>query len=692
MAQMILKMTAVTALYVLLTVIIWKIQNNKKLSAAGILGIGVFYGICSILSTHFAVDYTNMLLNVRDIGPLAAGLFFHPVSGLIAGLIGGIERYIAGTWWGIGSFTRIACSVSTCLAGFVSVFMSIYIFKRKKPAPLYAFFMGAVMEVFHMYVVLITHRTNMEMAYYVVRICSGPMIIFTGLGLAVSSALLQILSGEWRNPFKSVPQEHEHLSDHFQTRLFIGIIIVFAVNFSFTYFIQSQTAVQNAHVVLNNKSDNIHKTYRKIMNSDKDMESVYYAGGSEGTFDIIKPNGIISEGNHKNFSLTRDLTEKILNNTDDSFFTATVFNKESLCRTDVLDDGNILLTLMPLDEVYNDRDIHTLETVYADILLVATVYVLISFLVQQIVVNNLDLVNASLNKITHGNLNEVVNVKSSSEFASLSNDINQTVDVLKGYISAAEKRYEEELELARTIQDSALPKNFKFPRDDFEIYATMDPAKEVGGDFYDFFFTGMNKLALVIADVSGKGIPASLFMMRSKTAIKGLAEEGFSPAEVLDKANNTLCDGNDAEMFVTVWLGIIDLETGLMQCANAGHEYPTLKRADGTFELIKDKHSLALAAMPGARAKEYEIRLQPGDRLFVYTDGVPEAINEQTEQYGDERMLKVLDRDKDLPMEEILPDVRKDISDFTGNAEQFDDITMLGFTYKGSKTSDQEIQ
>lgn len=413
------------------------------------------------------------------------------------------------------------------------------------------------------------------------------------------------------------------------------------------------------------------------------MESIYYAGGYEGTFDILKSNGQIVEGNHKNIILPTDLVKQIQNNPDNKFFTATVFTKESICKTNIVDDNLYLLTLMPLEDVYKDREIHTLETAYADILLVSTVYVLISFLVQEIVVRNLDLVNESLNKITHGNLNEVVNVKSSTEFASLSNDINQTVGVLKGYIAAAEKRYEEELELARTIQESALPKNFTFPRDDFEIYATMDPAKEVGGDFYDFFFTDTNKLALVIADVSGKGIPASLFMMRGKTAVKGFAEAGMSPAEVLEKANNALCEGNDAEMFITAWIGIINLETGLMQCANAGHEYPTIKRVNGNFELIKDKHTLPLAAMPGIRPKEYEIQLEPGDRMYVYTDGVPEAINEQTEQYGDERMLKVLNRDKDLPMEQILPDVRKDISDFAGNAEQFDDITMLGFTYKG---------
>ena len=683
---MILKMSAVTMLYILLTVFLWKKTKDKKWTPALIIGIGLIYGICSILSTHFAVNYVHMLLNVRDIGPLAAGLFFHPISGIIAGLIGGIERYIAGTYWGIGSYTRIACSVSTCLAGFLAAFLNIFIFKRKKPAPVYALFMGAVMEVFHMYVVLITHRSDMKMAYYVVQICSYPMIIFTGLGLCISSIWLQVLSGEWKNPFKHHAEEEYHVADRFQRRLFIALIIIFAFNFAFSFMTQSQKADQNARDSLALKSSNIIKAYNKLEDNEHRSDTLYFvSNGSAGTFDIIKPNGTIIEGNHKNFSLPNPQIELIQQNLSKEIFKATFFNIESVCKAELLDDGMTLLTMIPMDEVYEERNIQSLETTYADILLLAGVYILISFLVQELVVNNLNMVNESLNKITKGNLNEIVTVRSSSEFASLSDDINQTVDVLKGYIDAAEKRYEEELELAYTIQDSALPKNFVFPRNDFEIYATMDPAKEVGGDFYDFFFTDKNKFVLVIADVSGKGIPASLFMMRSKTAIRSVAEEGKSPAEIFYQVNNTLCEGNDAEMFVTAWIGIIDLETGLMQCANAGHEYPALMRSGGEFELLKDKHSLALAAMPGIRAKEYELQLQPGDRLFVYTDGVPEAINELVEQYGDQRMLQILNRDKEKPMEIILPDVRKDISDFVGKADQFDDITMLGFTWKSTE-------
>ena len=212
----------------------------------------------------------------------------------------------------------------------------------------------------------------------------------------------------------------------------------------------------------------------------------------------------------------------------------------------------------------------------------------------------------------------------------------------------------------------------------------MTPAREVGGDFYDFFLVDPKHLCMVIADVSGKGIPAALFMMRGKTAIRSMAQAGCTPAEILYRANETLCDGNDAEMFITAWVGIIDLETGRMQCSNAGHEYPVLMRAGEDYALMKDRHGLALAAMEGVRYKDYEIEFNPGDRLFVYTDGVPEAIDEEVEQYGTDRMIDKLNETKHLHMEEVLPAVRLDISVFAGKAEQFDDITMLGFVYYGT--------
>ena len=682
MLLMILKMTGITALYVLLTILIWKKVNGRLIGLWQKILIGLVYGVCSVLSTHFAVDYSHMLLNVRDLGPLAAGLFFDPLSGILAGLIGGIERYIAGTYWGIGSYTRIACSVSTCLAGFLAAALRVWLFRHKKPSGIFSFILGAVMEVFHMYVVFITHREDMSMALYVVKVCSGPMILFTGGGLAVCSAVLRVLTGEWQNPFCRVEKDEIPVSRRFQFWLFIvtGVILLF--NLGFAFALQTSAAVQNARNMLNNTADDIRETYDESPEHMKENSFLFHVG-QDGTFDLVDQDGAIVAGSHAGGKLSEEQIRLIREKPEKQSFFTELFGVDSLCRAESMDDRLTMLLQLPLSEIYENRDAQVYETAFADILLFAVIYTLISQLVQQIVVKNLSLVNASLGRITSGDLNEIVNVRESSEFASLSDDINQTVDTLKGYISAAEKRIEQELSFARAIQDAALPKNFVFPRHDFEIYAIMDPAREVGGDFYDFFFVDQHRIALVIADVSGKGIPAALFMMRAKTAIRGLAESGRKPSEILFRANNILCEGNDTEMFVTVWMGIIDLKTGLMTCVNGGHEYPVIKHAGSGYELIRDKHGLALAAMKNMKYTEYELRMNPGDRLFVYTDGVPEAIDSNTQQYGTERMIRALDRVGDGSLQETLETVQEDLAGFVGDADQFDDLTMLVFSYIG---------
>ena len=804
MLTMIIKMTAITALFVLLTALVWKRVQGRPITASGRIAIGLLYGLCAVLSTHFGVDYSHMMLNVRDMGPLSAGLFFDPVAGIIAGLVGGVERYVAGRFWGVGSYTRIACSVSTCLAGFVAAAMSLFVFKRRKPSAIYAFFMGAVMEVFHMYVVFITHRDDMNMAFYVVRTCSPPMIVFSGLGMAATSVVLKIRAGEWRNPFRRLPEADIPVSRRFQFWLFAVTFLILTLNLAFSFAVQTQNAVQNARETLATVSGDIRQTYEKLRQTEENtdalagetarmeavaiaealdragglraddgpflerMRDVYrvvavttvdregravasagespvYSGllsavldgsadslavnpsdarvaagarceggmvqvvvdkhslaaalnltslneslsffhvGSAGAYEVFRDSGLIDVGDHRGTALAPEDRARLDAQPPQTCFQARMFGVWSLCRYERLGDGLTLLVTLPMQEVYADRDAQAYDSAFAAIILFAVIYALVSMLVQTIVVDNLLRVNASLDRITHGNLDEVVDARSSLEFASLSDDINHTVDVLKGYIAAAEKRIEQELEFARTIQDSALPKDFSFPREDFELYAMMDPAREVGGDFYDFFFVEPDRLALVIADVSGKGIPAALFMMRAKTAIRDLAEAGQPPAEILRRANNTLCEGNDAEMFVTVWIGIIDLATGEMQCANAGHEYPVLMRAGGDYEYYRDRHGLALAAMEGMRYREYALRLEPGDKLFVYTDGIPEAIDANMEQYGDGRLAQVLNRVKDAPMADALPAVRADIAAFVGDADQFDDITMLGLAYRGAR-------
>ena len=263
-------------------------------------------------------------------------------------------------------------------------------------------------------------------------------------------------------------------------------------------------------------------------------------------------------------------------------------------------------------------------------------------------------------------------------------EINTYIDDLTR-VTAERERIGAELDVARNIQASMLPCIFPpFPqRKEFSIFATMDPAKEVGGDFYDFFLVDDDHLALVMADVSGKGVPAAMFIVIAKTLLKNAAQTGASPKEVLEKVNDQLCENNDAEMFVTVWLGILEISTGRLVCANAGHEFPALCRAGGDFQLFRDKHGFVLAGMEHARYREYELTLHSGDTLFVYTDGVAEATDSQNQLYGTDRMLAALNRQKGAGCEALLRGLRTDIDAFVGDAPQFDDITMLALEFNG---------
>ncbi len=257
-------------------------------------------------------------------------------------------------------------------------------------------------------------------------------------------------------------------------------------------------------------------------------------------------------------------------------------------------------------------------------------------------------------------------------------------------ITAEKERIGAELSVATEIQSSMLPCIFPpFPnRTEFDIYATMTPAKEVGGDFYDFFLVDEDHLALVIADVSGKGVPAALFMVITKVLLKNSVQSGKLPKAVLEEVNSQLCANNPIDMFVTVWLGVLELSTGKLTCANAGHEYPALCRAGGEYELVKDPHGLVLACMDGSKYKEYTLQLAPGDRLFVYTDGVAEATDAHNELFGTDRMLASLNGNIDAAPDALLPRLKADIDAFVGEAPQFDDITMLGIRYLGNTGAD----
>ncbi|MBE5898821.1 MAG: HAMP domain-containing protein [Lachnospiraceae bacterium] len=298
-----------------------------------------------------------------------------------------------------------------------------------------------------------------------------------------------------------------------------------------------------------------------------------------------------------------------------------------------------------------------------------------------------------VDKLKRNEKTQHLNIRTNDEIESLSHSFESMEENLRNYIiennaiTAEREQIKAQLSLATGIQSDMLIKEFPpFPeRNEFHIYASMNPAKEVGGDFYDFFLIDDNQLALVIADVSGKGFPAALFMMRTMLMIQSLATNTDNPALILEKLNKLICKNNDSKMFVTVWLGILDLNTGVLKASNAGHEFPIIKEPGKQFELYKDKHSFVIGGKKKTKYKEYELVLRPGTTLFLYTDGVPEATNSDGIRFQIDNTLDALNMNPNASVDQLINTVATSVSDFVLDAEQFDDLTMLCIEYTGQK-------
>ena len=284
-----------------------------------------------------------------------------------------------------------------------------------------------------------------------------------------------------------------------------------------------------------------------------------------------------------------------------------------------------------------------------------------------------------------------LNIHTGDEIENLANSLKLMESDLKQYdrdlkkITSEKERISAELNLATKIQEDMLPNLFPaYPdREEFDIFAKMTPAKEVGGDFYDFFLIDEDHLGLVMADVSGKGIPAALFMMNAKNLIENYAMLGFSPSKTLSYVNKRICENNDADLFVTVWFGILEISSGIITAANAGHDYPAVMHEGGTFALDENVHGMVVGLFDTAKFTDYEIKLEKGSKIFLYTDGVPEATRGDKKMYGLERMVSTLAANKYQSPENLIKTIREDVDDFVEDADQFDDITTLCLEYKG---------
>lgn len=793
---------------VVLSALIYLTERTKAASKMSYIAkqviTGIMFGGLAILGTEFGIKIDGAIINARDASPICAGLLFGAPAGIIAGIIGGVERWLA-VIWGAGEYTQLACSVSTVLAGAFAAALRKYMFDNKKPKWYYCLAIAVITEIVHMLMIFLTNMNDVRTAFSFVRICSLPMIAVNGLAVMLAGALLSLLSVR---EHKTAHHDLKNISQSFQRFLLVCVTAGFLMTTVFTWALQTELAKNEASElvklniedvredILDASNKNLLELTKKIasrLNSAEKADSALLNElGKEfdiAEINVIDSRGIITASTYENFleydmrggsqsaeflvlldgktkeyvqnyqptssdpTISRKYAGIVLNgggfvqvaydaerfqkdiddvvvgvtrnrhvgengciiiagedwnivsdrhgnegkNLDFSgvyidrstmpegdLFNAVVYDDDAICSY-IVSEGYYIVAVLPRTEAMFSRDISVYITVFMEFVVFGMLFIVVYFLIKKLVVDNMAKINRSLAKITSGNLDTVVDVRTNEEFASLSDDINSTVLTLKRYIAEAAARIDKELEFAKTIQHSAIPTVFPpYPgHSEFDIYAAMDTAKEVGGDFYDFYFVGENKLGFLIADVSGKGIPAAMFMMTAKTIIKGYAESGKSVDEVFTIANEKLCESNEAGMFVTAWFGVLDLLTGKVEFVNAGHNPPLVRHKDSTFDYLKSKPSFVIAGMESMKYRRNEFFLSPGDEIYLYTDGVTEATDSANRLYGEERLVRFLNTLHGLSGEEICHAVKADVADFVGDAPQFDDITMLYLKYNG---------
>lgn len=650
-------------------------KNLKMISRQTIIGIS--FGVFCIFSTEFGVLVGNgAVMNVRNAGPMCAGLIFGAPAGIIAGIIGGVERWLC-VYWGGALYTRTACSLATILAGFFAALIRKKLFDDEKPTFGYAFGLGIGMEVLDMLLVLVLNIKELGYAFTFVQKCAVPMITCNAIALAIS-----VLASGYIKKEEPIRIKPPYLIHDFGLKLFICVLVAFFATSLFTYRIHSELSESEAYDLLtlnlNDAVDVMSEKGEENLISRSDSWRI----GQNGSIIILDKKYRIVGGEYDGVSVKKSgIFSKYRKIRKRKCYEETFFGINSYCMYTHYKNYYII-AYIPVSEASFFQSVSLYIIIFMEILTFVALYILIFELMKKNIVYNLKKINKGLGEITSGKLDTVIDVRSHQEFLSLSNDINATVDSLKQYIAEAEKQMDKELEVARMIQKSALPslaQQQKCPA--YELYASMDAAKDVGGDFYDYYMLNASTLVFIVADVSGKGIPAAMFMMRAKTLIKMSAESGKEVDEIFNEANEKLCVNNEADMFVTAWMGMLDLNTGVLKFVNAGHNPPLFCRRGEEFHYLRTKANFVLAGMEGIRYKKQELQMQPGDVLCLYTDGVTEAENKDGNFYGEGNLLSLINKEKKDSISKLCKDIKSEVFSFMEGMPQADDITLFSIRF-----------
>ncbi|MBP3893661.1 MAG: SpoIIE family protein phosphatase [Atopobiaceae bacterium] len=762
---------------------------------------GIVFGAIAILGTEFGIVTNDATMNVRDAAPIAASLYFGAPAGIIAGVIGGVERWFAALW-GRGMFTRIACSVATCASGIYASLMRTYIFEGRKPGWLHGSAIAVTAEVLHLLLIFLTNINAVTRAYMVVEACTYPMIACNAIAVSLAAFASAKAEGTWRRRQRP---SHPSIAQVMQSRLLAVMIAGFFISSLFTTILQASitynrisnllsTALDDARNDIYKASDDnllgitnriaseiydresatqetidrlleefgvseIHFVDEKgIIVASSDQRYIGYdmaSGAQSSEFLMLLPGGgaaqlvqdyqpmsydknvwrkyagkRVDDGfvqvGYDGSQFLEDLGERVDNGvrnrhvgqdgmlvviTSEGTLAGTRSDlhpeesdiAELVRATNTIESGDIgacqfmgkpyyvsyrsvegfqIFSLISEESMDMDRGLSTLIMNYMEVLMFAALFAAVYLIIRNKVVQSIWQVNDTLDDISQGDLKATVEVTSTSEFASLSQGINTMVESLRHAIEAEATRIDQELDYARAIQEGALPRTFPpFPEvDAFDIYARMTPARVVGGDFYDFFLVNDHTLGFLIADVSGKGIPASLFMMAAKVELSTYMTNGMSLPDAVQATNWHLCQGNDSDMFVTIWAAMLDYDTGELTYVNAGHN-PPLLRHDGTWSWLREKSGLFLGAFDSTTYRSHTITLEPEDQLLLYTDGVNEAFSADDEEYGNGRLEAFAASHANLHPQDLVNALHEDVMDWARGVPQSDDITILSLEY-----------
>lgn len=597
--------------------------------------------------------------------------------------------------FGIGSYTQLACSIATLFAGCFSALFSAIIFSKHRPYVIHAVVFIIVTEVIHMLLIPLTHLGDLETANMIMVEIFVPIVISNMAVAAISMFITSVMEIHYSgHKLTDVLKSRDiffsqDLFFSFQFWLLLVIIVAFAANIFIISSLYNVMSLENSE----NKYESelqimkslIYQDYGLFQNREPEEIACIYArqwtDEKVVAFEVCDENGKIISDNPR----FPELGYEMMNHNELKMFK--IRQGSDNLYTMYINVGKAKLISYSYEKYEMYLPYFTASmTSFIQILIFGLLMFAVFILLKLLVGNNLNKINYSLEQITKGNLDEHVDVYSHKEFAALSDSINATVDTLKKYIEEEANRYKEEFEMAKQIQLSALPNVFPpFPNDpEIDFYAKYKPAKIIGGDFYDYYYVSKNRLAFLIADVSGKGVPAAMFMMRAKTSFRVFADKKNNPADVLEAVNNYLCENNEAEMFVTAWFGMVDIITGELEYSSAGHNPPYVVNAKDKKPFILDtKPALVLGAMPNISYPNNYYKFNPGEKLMLYTDGIVEAHNIDSQLYGEDKFVDSLENHKELSIRDLCENIAFEVDEFAAGKEQFDDYSLLCFIYKG---------